>query len=138
LRASRPAPLPVNVPLTALPVLGRVSGAEYVPSRRASGTVPEVRLAALSVVRFAGSVKLLNSAYGAAVSGWRGASVVYVPPPAGRTSTCTQRAWPAKAAGPKSSTDVKSPCATTTPFAANGAPIALPPVAASKRVKRKS
>src|SRR4030095_2425596 len=116
------APLPVNVPLTTLPALVRLSACAYVPERRASGTVPEVRLLAFRLVRLAGSVRLLNRAYGEGVSSCRGASVVYAPPPGDRTSISQKRAWPARAAVPKSSGATNNPWTTVTALTLSGPP----------------
>ena len=74
-----------------------------------------------------------NKAYGAAVSGSRGLSVVKLPPPAGaRTAISSQRALPANGAAPKSSTPVNSPLATLTALRATVAPTWFPPLEASQ------
>jgi hypothetical protein len=91
--------------------------------------VAVVALVAFVAVSAAAALKL-RMAYGVAVSGWRGLSVVKLPPPAGRTLISRKRAAPGKAAAPKSNSTEKTPPVTVTPVTVTvlGEPCSAPPV----------
>ena len=79
------------------------------------------------------------SAYGTAVSAWRGLRVVQPPVPEGKsTAISSQRASPSKTALPKSRETVNRPSTTSTRLTGRVVPTWVPPLAASHSESWKS
>ena len=85
-----------------VPVLATANAGSALATDPSNGSVSDPPAGAFSAY----------NAYGVALSGWRGASVVKPPPPLARTLTSTQSAWPLYGASVKSSDAVTRPALT--------------------------